>query len=137
MCERPYRCKQERRQNMNIGYQIRRVRECKQLSQGDIEARTGLKCCYISRVENGHTVPSVKTLEKIAQALDFKLYQLLYDDRENQVVNSTLADHGWGSSRKDARYMRRLRELLPRMQDRDRNLLLVSLTQMVRTNKHH
>jgi len=49
------------------------------LSQGDIEQRTGMLRCYTSRVENGHTVPSIETLAKYAQALDIPLYQIFYD----------------------------------------------------------
>lgn len=49
------------------------------MSQGDIEQRTGLLRCYISRVENGHTVPSVETLEKLARAFKIPLYQLFYE----------------------------------------------------------
>ena len=59
---------------MIIGDRIRGMREEKKLSQGDIEKRTGLLRCYISRVENGHTVPAIETLEKIARALECPLY---------------------------------------------------------------
>ena len=55
---------------MVIGNRLKELRESKQLSQGDIEKRTGLLRCYISRVENGHTVPSIETLEKMARALE-------------------------------------------------------------------
>ena len=48
---------------MIIGDRLREMREEKKLSQGDVEKRTGLLRCYISRVENGHTVPAVETLE--------------------------------------------------------------------------
>ena len=44
---------------MIIGDRLRALREEKQLSQGDIEKRTGLLRCYVSRVENGHTVPAI------------------------------------------------------------------------------
>jgi transcriptional regulator with XRE-family HTH domain len=54
---------------MIVGERIRALREAKKLSQGDIQQRTGLFRCYTSRVENGHTVPSVETLEKFARAL--------------------------------------------------------------------
>ena len=63
---------------MVIGDRLRELRESKMLSQGDIEARTGLLRCYISRVENGHTVPSVDTLEKLARALEIPMYQLFH-----------------------------------------------------------
>jgi transcriptional regulator with XRE-family HTH domain len=59
-----------------IGERLRTIRESQNLSQGDIEKRTGLTRCYTSRVENGHTVPSIETLAKFAQALDVPLYQI-------------------------------------------------------------
>jgi transcriptional regulator with XRE-family HTH domain len=65
-----------------IGDRLRTIRESKNLSQGDIEKRTGLIRCYTSRVENGHTVPSIETLAKYAQALEIPLYQLFYDGEE-------------------------------------------------------
>ena len=67
---------------MKIGTTIRAFRLQKGLSQGDIEEKTGLLRCYLSRVENGHTVPSIETLAKYAQALEIPLYQLFYDGEE-------------------------------------------------------
>jgi len=59
---------------MIIGDRLREMREAKKLSQGDIEKRTGLFRCYVSRVENGHTVPAIETLEKMARAFEVPLY---------------------------------------------------------------
>jgi len=67
---------------MIIGDRLRALREEKKFSQGDIEKRTGLLRCYISRVENGHTVPAIETLEKMARALEIPMYQLFYDGEE-------------------------------------------------------
>src|ERR1700716_3173001 len=67
---------------MLISDRLRELREGKKLSQGDIEKRTGLLRCYISRVENGHTVPAIETLEKLARALECPLYQLFYDGED-------------------------------------------------------
>jgi transcriptional regulator with XRE-family HTH domain len=67
---------------MVVGDRLRELREDKKLSQGDIEKRTGLLRCYISRVENGHTVPAIETLEKLARALEIPLYQVFYDAEE-------------------------------------------------------
>ena len=64
---------------MEVGDRLKQLRELKGLSQSKIEERTGLLRSYISRVENGHTAPSVETLEKFARALDMPLYQLLYE----------------------------------------------------------
>src|SRR5882762_269960 len=58
---------------VNIGEVIKSYRSQRGLSQGDIERRTGLLRCYLSRVENGHTVPSLETLAKIAEAMDISL----------------------------------------------------------------
>ena len=111
---------------MDIGYRLRSLREQKKLSQGDLEKRTGLFRCYISRVENGHTVPSVETLEKMARAMEMPLYQLMYDGLEPPAP---LDDGGkrsdeWGSVGKDARFLHKLREMLSRMSDNDKMVLL-------------
>jgi transcriptional regulator with XRE-family HTH domain len=62
-----------------ISGRLRSIREEKKISHGDIEKRTGLLRCYISRVENRHTVPAVETIEKFAQALEVPTYQFFYD----------------------------------------------------------
>jgi transcriptional regulator with XRE-family HTH domain len=68
-----------------IGERLRTIRESKNLSQGHIEQRTGMLRCYTSRVEDGHTVPSIETLAKYAQALEIPLYQLFYDGEEAKL----------------------------------------------------
>ena len=67
---------------MIIGDRLRAIREEKNLSQGDIEKRTGLIRCYVSRVENNHTVPAIETLEKFARALEVPMYELFYEGEE-------------------------------------------------------
>ena len=114
---------------MIIGDRLRAMREEKQLSQGDIEKRTGLLRCYISRVENGHTVPAIETLEKLARAMEIPMYQLFYDGDEppklpNLLKRKTADDIVWGSSGKEARILSKLRRLLGRVEDGDRKLLM-------------
>jgi transcriptional regulator with XRE-family HTH domain len=114
---------------MIIGDRLREMRVEKKLSQGDIEKRTGLLRCYISRVENGHTVPAIETLEKLARALEIPLYQLFYEGGEPPNVPSLLKrrspdDIGWGSTGKEARYLNKLRHLLAKTDEADRKLLL-------------
>ena len=112
---------------MDIGNRLRFVREEKKLSQGDIEQRTGLLRCYISRVENGHTVPAIETLEKLARALEMPLYQLMYDGQQPPALplkgNGKGSDE-WGSAGKDARFLSKLCGLLAKMRVGDRELLL-------------
>jgi transcriptional regulator with XRE-family HTH domain len=122
---------------MIIGDRLRAVREEKKLSQGDIEKRTGLLRCYISRVENGHTVPAIETLEKMARALEIPLYQLFYDGEKPPPLpllpNRRTASYlDWGSSGKDARYLMKFRQQLSRMDESDRRLLLFMAQKMSR-----
>lgn len=91
---------------MVIGERLRGLREEKKLSQGDIEKRTGLLRCYISRVENGHTVPSVETLEKMARALELPMYRLFYDGEappklESLPKRKTADEVAWERSGED------------------------------------
>src|SRR3989442_9883645 len=118
---------------MIIGDRLRLLREVKNLSQGDIEKRTGLLRCYISRVENGHTVPSVGTLEKLALALEVPLYRLFYEGQEPpKVLTFPKPQDGssWGSSGDDAAYLNKLRRCLAKMDQRNRKLLLNILQKM-------
>ena len=116
---------------MIIGDRLRVLREQKKFSQGEIERRTGLLRCYISRVENGHTVPAVETLEKLARALEIPLYQFLYDGDEPPVIppNGTGARQ-WGASGPQRRYLARLCHALAHMQPDDRDLLLYMTQRM-------
>src|SRR6202049_5209773 len=118
-----------------IGDRLREMREEKKLSQGDIEKRTGLLRCYISRVENGHTVPAIETLEKLARALEAPLYQLFYDGEEPPILpnlpkRKSSDDIAWGSAGKDARYLNKLRRLLSKTEDEDRKLILYMAQKM-------
>jgi len=114
------------------------MREEKKLSQGDIEKRTGLLRCYLSRVENGHTVPAIETLEKIARALEVPLYQLFYDGEEppalpNLPKRKSSDDIAWGSSGREARLLALFRRQLGRMDEHDRRLLLALAQKIVQT----
>jgi len=122
---------------MIIGERLRTLREQKNLSQGDIENRTGLLRCYISRVENGHTVPAVETLEKMARALEVPLYQLFYEGEEppkllNLPLHKKGEDLAWGSSGKDARILSNFRRLMKRISENDRKLLAFIAQKIVR-----
>ncbi|MGA8232654.1 MAG: helix-turn-helix transcriptional regulator [Candidatus Acidiferrales bacterium] len=122
---------------MVIADKLRALREAKNLSQGDVEKRTGLLRCYISRVENGHTVPAIETLEKLARAMEVPLYQLFYDGEARPALPSlpnrkSANDLAWGSAGKDARVLDRFRSLLRRVDEPDRKLLLHMAQKMAR-----
>jgi transcriptional regulator with XRE-family HTH domain len=122
---------------MIIGDRLREMREAKQLSQGDIEKRSGLFRCYISRVENGHTVPAIETLEKMASALEVPLYQLFYDGEQPPKLPSllkqkTTGEIAWGSVGKDARFLTKLRRVLGKSDEYDRKLIMHMAQKMAR-----
>lgn len=121
---------------MVIGDRLRDLREEKHLSQGDIEKRTGLLRCYISRVENGHTVPAIETLEKLARAMEVPMYQLFYDGQEPPKIPNLpkLKDDktAWGGSGKDRRMLDRFRRVLSRTNEKDLKILLLMAQKMAR-----
>src|SRR5467141_4817862 len=110
--------------NMVIGERLRALREEKKFSQGEVEERTGLLRCYISRVENGHTVPAVETLEKFARALEVPMYVLFYEGEKppkppNLPKHKYGDDIAWGSKGKDARLLAQFCRLFSRMDKGD------------------
>jgi len=119
---------------MLIGIRLRQLREQKQMSQGDIEERTGLLRCYVSRVENGHTVPSLETLMRFAGVLDVPLYQLFYSGDEapptpNLMPRKSLdelvgGNGGNGDNGGDTQFVLKLRNLLSRLTEPDRDAIL-------------
>jgi transcriptional regulator with XRE-family HTH domain len=111
---------------MQIGERLRELRQAKNFSQGDIEKRTGLLRCYVSRVENSHTVPAVETLEKFARALEVPLYKLFYEGTEppKKLPRAERAGPLWGTSAKEWPELSRLTKALSRMDGSKRMLLL-------------
>ena len=123
---------------MIIADRLRALREAKQLSQGDIEKRTGLLRCYISRVENGHTVPAIETIEKMARALEVPMYKVFYDgDQPPNLPNlprrKSSDDIAWGSTGKEARYLNKLRRLLAKTEEENRKLIMYMAQKMAGT----
>jgi transcriptional regulator with XRE-family HTH domain len=121
-----------------IGQKLRELRESKNLSQGDIEQRTGLFRCYTSRVENGHTVPSIETLEKYARAFEIPIYRLFYDgevDPSLKVSVSKDGDPARGLNGRDRKALREFSKCLSRMSEQDRKLLLALATKMATTSR--
>ena len=114
-----------------IGQRIRQLRQQKNLSQGDIEETTGLLRCYVSRVENGHTVPSLETLERFAAALSVPLYQLFYTGEDKPSTphltpHKTLEElaEEQGGKGSEARFLLKLRSFVTGIKEADRTVLL-------------
>lgn len=124
---------------MIIGERIRLLRESKEMSQGDLEKRTGLLRCYTSRVENGHTVPSIETLEKYARALEVPLYRLFYEGKEPPKKSGLLSPNAtkpmWGATENEWNELRKFGKALSRMDERGCRLLIAMAQGMARRNR--
>jgi transcriptional regulator with XRE-family HTH domain len=112
---------------MNIGETIRNFRLQKGMSQGDIEKRTGLLRCYLSRVENGHTIPSLDTLAKIAGALDVPLAQFFVAGNGNDERPLPQL------SEDEVRFLTQIRRYSSSLNDSDRKLVLAMVKKMAAT----
>jgi transcriptional regulator with XRE-family HTH domain len=122
---------------MILGDRLRELREQKNLSQGDVEHRSGLLRAYLSRVENGHTIPTVETLEKLAKALEIPIYQLFYEGTQspkslNLRVWKSPDETLWGTSGEDAIFLKQLRRLLRKLDEPDLKLILQLAAKMAR-----
>jgi transcriptional regulator with XRE-family HTH domain len=114
--------------SMNIGTTIRGYRLQKGMSQGDIEKKTGLLRCYLSRVENGHTVPSLETLQKIARALDLQLSEFFAEE----VVGKDMG--GLNLNEEEIRFLTQVQRYSSHLSDSDRRLLLAMVRKFAQTS---
>ena len=113
--------------SMNIGTTIREYRLQKNMSQGDIEKRTGLLRCYLSRVENGHTVPSLDTLQKIARALDLQLSQFFAEELVSKEMS------GLNLNEDEIRFLTQVQRYSAQLSESDRRLLLAMVKKFAST----
>ncbi|GAC1422500.1 MAG: hypothetical protein NVSMB62_18260 [Acidobacteriaceae bacterium] len=111
----------------SIGATIRTYRLQKGMSQGDIEKRTGLLRCYLSRVENGHTVPSLETLQKIAGAMDLQLAEFFSDESVTREMS------GLRLSEEEIRFLTQIQRYSAKLSENDRKLLLAMVRKFAQT----
>ena len=111
---------------MNLGEAIRKIRQTKGLSQGEMQKRTGILRSYLSRVENGHTVPSLATLQRLASAMGVALADFFAADGEAPLAAPAAAD---GSSE----YLVELKNYLPQLSSQQRQELLEMVKDMAQT----
>jgi transcriptional regulator with XRE-family HTH domain len=124
---------------MLIGQKLREIREAKNMSQVEIAEATGLVQPYVSRVENGHTIPGVETLEKWASALKIPLYQILYEGEEPPKPLKLSGNHHgelWGNSGRQLHDLKRLRQYLAIMNEQERELLMSLAGRMATRTRH-
>ncbi len=113
--------------SMNIGTTIRGYRLQRGMSQGDIEKKTGLLRCYLSRVENGHTVPSLETLQKIAKALDLQLSEFFAEETVGREMS------GLNLGEDEIRFLTQVQRYSANLGDSDRRLLLAMVRKFAQT----
>src|SRR5579864_7967122 len=110
-----------------IGNRIRELRRCLGLSQRDLQHKAGLMRCYISRLENGHTVPTLQIVQRLAAALELPLYVLFHETAEpakhDSCCESSLEESMQGRMSADNHFLRRLEKFWRRMTDYDREML--------------
>ena len=113
--------------SMNIGTTIRGYRLQRGMSQGDIEKKTGLLRCYLSRVENGHTIPSLETLQKIAKALDLQLSEFFAEEMVGREMS------GLNLGEDEIRFLTQVQRYSAHLGDSDRRLLLAMVRKFAQT----
>lgn len=122
-----------------IGQRLRELRESKKLSQGQVEKSTGLLLrCYTSRVENGHTVPAVETLEKYARALEIPMYRIFYESEKPPAAPKLppqSESQEWGAKGQERTELRAFAKALSRLNDGERKLLLATAAHMARQSE--
>jgi transcriptional regulator with XRE-family HTH domain len=123
---------------MLIGERIRALREKHGLTQGDIEERSGLLRCYTSRVENGHTVPSLETIEKMARALNLPLYRVFYDGEKPPEIEPLVTDGRrklpFGKNAADSKYIQALLRAVSDMDAANRKQLLQKARELAKSS---
>ena len=124
---------------MVIVERLRELRKAKNLSQGDVEQRTGLLRSYTSRVEHGQTIPNIETLAKYAGAFGVPLYMLFYDGtapikKKKLCWPKAKAESVWGARGKEYRELRLFAKAMSRMNAFERQLLLDLASKMASRN---
>lgn len=126
---------------MIIGERLRALREYKALSLADLEKRTGLLRYHISRIENGHAIPTLETLARFARAFELPLFHLVYEEDgpyQPPILPQSIGsiENPAGLSKNEVRFVERLNLLIMQLPKRDRMLLLGLARRMVNRTLH-
>lgn len=74
-----------------LALNLRRIRVAKNISQDELALRSGVERAYVGHIERGTKNPTIKTIEKLSNALECAASELLLDIQQEQVNGSTLA----------------------------------------------
>ncbi|MGH9585489.1 MAG: helix-turn-helix domain-containing protein [Acidobacteriaceae bacterium] len=81
-------------ETINVARAVREIRASRSLSQRQLAERMGVPRTYISKIENGKAVPTLGSLERLANALAVDICVLLRDarSRRHAEVHAIMAD---------------------------------------------
>jgi transcriptional regulator with XRE-family HTH domain len=118
---------------IDVGARLRTERKAKHLSQADLERRCGLARCRISWLEHGRAAPTLKTLEKIADALEIPVHRFLLDVEDGSQPaaiphKSATNERRMPGAKSGIRLFGELRTYLRQMSEEDK-FLLVSIAE--------
>ena len=101
---------------LQVAGQVREIRKARHLSQRQLAGRMQVPRTYISKIENGKAIPTLGSLERLANALEVDVCQLVRDSRSrrDEEVASILADP----------FLAEVATLLPQLEQLQRTLFL-------------
>jgi transcriptional regulator with XRE-family HTH domain len=104
---------------LQVANQVREIRRARHLSQRQLAGRMQVPRTYISKIENGKAIPTLGSLERLANALEVDVCQLVRDtrSRREEEVTSILTDP----------FLAEIASLLPRLDSLHRTLFLGAL----------
>ena len=79
---------------LQVAAQVREIRKARHLSQRQLASRMQVPRTYISKIENGKAIPTLGSLERLADALEVDMRQLVRDSRSRreEEVAAILSD---------------------------------------------
>lgn len=99
---------------MNIGEQIKKKRKDCHISQRDLAAKLDMPYSTLANYENGHRTPSIETIEKISNALNISIAELMgldtsfaYNPEIAKLAHKTKSYYEYVSGESDEPYVER------------------------------
>jgi transcriptional regulator with XRE-family HTH domain len=107
---------------LQVAGQVREIRRARHLSQRQLASRMQVPRTYISKIENGKAIPTLGSLERLANALEVEVSQLVRDarSRREEEVASILGDP----------FLAEIASLLPHLDSLHRTLVYGSIRDM-------
>jgi len=101
---------------LRVASQVKEIRKARHLSQRQLAGRMQVPRTYISKIENGKAIPTLGSLERLANALEVDICQLVRDGRSqrDEEIAEIFADP----------FLAELAQYLPKLETLQRSLLL-------------